>query len=109
MKTYEKKAVKPSNTTSPNAKNKEQETIHMLNFGRLNYILLIVGIVVLAIGYVLLSGGGSDDPNVFNYDMFNSRRLVVAPIVIVCGLLLEIVAIMIRPRKNIQHLDEEQK
>ena len=72
----------------------------MLNFGKLNYILLVVGIVVLAIGYLLLSGGGSDDPNVFNYDMFNSRRLVVAPIVIVIGLLLEIAAIMLRPKKT---------
>lgn len=81
-------------------KKSSSEDIHMLNFSKVNYILLVAGIVVLAIGYLLLSGGGSDDPNVFNYDMFNSRRLVVAPIVIVCGLLLEIAAIMLRPRQK---------
>lgn len=68
-------------------------------FGKQNYILMIIGIVVLAIGYILLSGGGSDDPNVFNYDLFNFRRLVLAPLVIISGFIIEIVAIMKRPRK----------
>ena len=63
-------------------------------FGTFNYILMGVGIVVLLIGYVLLSGGGSDDPNVFNSAMFDSRRMVVAPIMIVLGFVIEIVAIM---------------
>ena len=99
-KTNEKKIQPASRQSSGSANVQRQDTIHMLNFGKLNYILLVVGIVVLAIGYLLLSGGGSDDPNVFNYDMFNSRRLVVAPIVIVIGLLLEIAAIMLRPKKT---------
>jgi hypothetical protein len=48
----------------------------------------------MAAGFLLLSGGGSKDPQVFNYAMFDFRRLVAAPIVIVAGIVLEIVAIM---------------
>ena len=55
---------------------------------------MIAGIVLLALGYIFLTGGGSDDPNVFNPDMFDARRLFVAPIFIVLGLIAEIVAIM---------------
>ncbi|MBD5391975.1 MAG: DUF3098 domain-containing protein [Bacteroidales bacterium] len=66
-------------------------------FGRKNYILMIAGIVVLGIGYLLMTGGGSDNPEVFNYDLFNTRRLVIAPLVILAGIILEIVAIMKKP------------
>ena len=48
---------------------------------------------------VLMRGGGSDDPNVFSYDLFNARRLVVAPLVILAGIIIEIVAIMKKPKK----------
>lgn len=64
-----------------------------------NVLLIIVGLVIMILGYILLSGGGSDDPNVFNYEMFNFRRLVVAPIVIVAGFVFEVYAIMKRPKK----------
>ena len=63
-------------------------------FTKMNYILMGVGIVLLALGYILLAGGGSDDPNVFNYEMFNNRRLYVSPILIILGFITEIVAIM---------------
>ena len=55
---------------------------------------LLVGLLVMVSGYILMSGGGSDDPQVFNYAMFDFRRLVVAPIVIILGIVIEIVAIM---------------
>ena len=55
---------------------------------------LVVGIIVIISGLILLSGGGSDDPNVFNYAMFDFRRLVAAPIVIICGIIIEVAAIM---------------
>ena len=55
---------------------------------------LLVGLIVMVAGYILLSGGGSDDPNVFNYAMFDFRRLVAAPIVIILGIVIEIVTIM---------------
>jgi hypothetical protein len=55
---------------------------------------LLVGLLVMVSGYILMSGGGSEDPEVFNYAMFDFRRLVVAPVVIILGIIIEIVAIM---------------
>ena len=62
--------------------------------------LMIAGLLVMAAGFILLAGGGSDDPQVFNYAMFDFRRLVAAPIVIVAGIVVEVVAIMRRPKKE---------
>lgn len=70
-----------------------------LPFGKINYILMGVGIIILALGYILLAGGGSDDPNVFNPAMFDAQRLVWAPILIVLGFVVEIVAIMYKSKK----------
>lgn len=67
-------------------------------FGTVNYILMGIGLVLLAIGYILLAGGGSNDPNVFNDAMFDTRRLVVSPIVITLGFVFEIVAIMYKKK-----------
>ncbi|MBQ3881378.1 MAG: DUF3098 domain-containing protein [Bacteroidales bacterium] len=55
---------------------------------------LIVGFLVMVAGFILMAGGGSSDPSVFNYDMFDFRRLVAAPLVIICGVVIEILAIM---------------
>lgn len=63
-------------------------------FTKTNYIIMLAGLVLLALGYILLCGGGSDDPSVFNPAMFDARRLFVAPILIILGLITEIVAIM---------------
>ncbi len=56
--------------------------------------LMIAGVLVMVAGYILMTGGGSDDPQVFNYAMFNFRRLVAAPVVIVCGLVVEVIAVL---------------
>lgn len=55
---------------------------------------LLAGLLVMIAGFVLLTGGGSSDPEVFNWSMFDFRRLVAAPIVIVAGIIIEVVAIM---------------
>ena len=55
---------------------------------------LLAGLLVMISGYILMIGGGSDDPAVFNYAMFDFQRLVAAPIVILCGIIIEIVSIM---------------
>lgn len=60
----------------------------------IGFVLLIAGLLIMVLGYVLMTGGGSDDPNVFNNAMFDARRLVVAPVTIVLGVVVEIVAIM---------------
>ena len=62
--------------------------------------LMSGGLLVMAAGFILLAGGGSDDPQVFNYAMFDFRRRVAAPIVIVAGIVVEVVAIMRRPKKE---------
>ena len=56
--------------------------------------LLLAGLLVMVAGYILMTGGGSKDPAVFNPAMFDIRRLVAAPLVILCGVIVEIVAIM---------------
>lgn len=90
--------------------NSETKKTFTSTYGLTNYILMAVGIVVLIIGYILLSGGGSDDPNVFNEAMFDKRRLVAAPITITLGLVIEVVAIMMRPKdKKANKEDEEEK
>ena len=63
---------------------------------------LLVGLLVMVSGYILMMGGRSDDPEVFNYAMFDFRRLVAAPIVIILGIVIEVVAIMgvFKDKKN---------
>lgn len=56
--------------------------------------MLLAGLMVMVSGYILMTGGGSDNPEVFNYAMFDFRRLVAAPLVIIMGIVIEIVAIM---------------
>ena len=56
--------------------------------------LLLVGLIVMISGYILMMGGGSDDPQVFNYAMFDFRRMVAAPVVIILGIVIEVVSIM---------------
>ena len=68
--------------------------------GAKNIKLMIAGLLVLAAGFLLLSGGGSKDPNIFNYAMFDFRRLVAAPIVMVAGIVVEVIAIMGRFKEN---------
>ncbi|MBQ9889437.1 MAG: DUF3098 domain-containing protein [Bacteroidales bacterium] len=64
--------------------------------------LMIYGVLLMALGYVLMMGGGSDDPNVFNYAMFDFRRLVLAPLVIIGGVVLVAVSIMRRGKNKQQ-------
>lgn len=59
--------------------------------------MLLMGLVVMVTGFVLMMGGGTVEPDNFNWAMFDFRRLVAAPLVIICGIVIEIVAIMRRP------------
>ena len=69
------------------------ESQKVMPFGKMNYILVIVGIALIALGFILMIGGGSSDPDVFNEQMFNFRRLTLAPILVLAGFVVEIVAI----------------
>ena len=61
-----------------------------------NYILLLIGFVIIVLGFVLMAGGGSDSPSEFNYEMFSWRRITLAPILVIGGFAFEIYAIMKR-------------
>lgn len=67
-------------------------------FGKENYRLLLIGLGLIVLGFLLMIGGGSKDPNVFSHDIFNFRRLTLAPILILAGYVVEIFAIMKKPR-----------
>lgn len=62
--------------------------------------LLLMGLLVMVAGFVLMIGGGTVEPDRFNWAMFDFRRLVAAPLVILCGIVIEIVAIMRRPKDS---------
>ncbi|WP_333599271.1 DUF3098 domain-containing protein [Flavobacterium sp.] len=64
-------------------KNNEQKPDFL--FEKVNYKILLIGIAVIAIGFILMSGGGSDDPKVFNEDVFSFRRIRLAPTVVLIG------------------------
>ena len=74
--------------TTENADNQK-----VMPFGKQNYIIVLVGLALIALGFVLMIGGGSTDPDVFNEKMFNFQRLTLAPILVLAGFVVEIVAI----------------
>jgi len=77
-------------------------------FGLWNYILLVGGMLVLAIGWVVLSGGGTDNPNEFNPDIFNKRRLFFAPLILTIGFAIEFVAIFLKvPQKEETSVEQQ--
>lgn len=69
---------------------------------RRSMFLLLVGLLLMVLGYILLCGGGVKDPQVFNYDMFDFRRLVAAPVAMVAGIVVIVVAIMRKGREEEQ-------
>lgn len=70
-------------------------------FGKENYILMGIGLAVIIVGYVLMSGGKSLDPNVFNEkEIYSFTRITLAPILVLLGLLIEGYAIMKKPSSN---------
>lgn len=71
-------------------------------FDKRNYTLIIIGLVLIAIGFLLLMGGGSEDPSVFNPSIFDFQRLTLAPLVILSGFILQIFAIMLKPKSDTQ-------
>jgi hypothetical protein len=65
-----------------------------------NYRLMAIGFGIIVLGFILMIGGGSDDPNVFNPDIFSFRRITLAPLVLLFGFLFEIYAIMKKPKNS---------
>lgn len=67
-----------------------------------NYKLMAIGFAIIVVGFILVAGGGSGDPEVFSTDIFNFRRLTIAPLVLLFGFVFEIYAIMKKPKSDHQ-------
>jgi hypothetical protein len=80
---------------------KENSNEKEFALGKENYKLLIIGFVIIVIGFLLMIGGGSKDPNVFNKEeMFSAQRIIIAPLVVIFGFAFEIWAIMKKPKET---------
>lgn len=97
QKAQQKEVSSNPSQTAPKKQKSEDEMV-TFSFSRQNYRLLIIGILIITLGFLLMIGGGSEDPNVFNFKMFNFQRLTLAPILIITGYIIEIFAIMKRPK-----------
>ncbi len=79
-------------------KKRDEDAEGRMPFGRRNYLWMLVGLGVVIVGFLLMSGGGSDDRAAFNEAMFSFRRITLAPIVVIAGFAIEVFAIMWRPK-----------
>ena len=81
--------------------NKETPANTQQLFGKENYLLMVVGLVVLALGFFLMAGGKSSNPNEFNAsEVYSTTRITIAPILIVLGFIIEIFAIMKKSKNS---------
>ncbi len=78
---------------------RKQDTKSNFLFGKKNYKFMLIGIVFIAVGFILMSGGGSDDPNVFDESIFSWRRIRLAPTLVLIGFALQVYAILLNPDK----------
>ena len=69
-------------------------------FGKKNYKFMLIGLGFIALGFVLMSGGGSDDPNVFDPSIFSWRRIRLAPAMVLIGFGIQVYAILLNPNKD---------
>jgi cytochrome bd-type quinol oxidase subunit 2 len=76
----------------------QEEREGRMALGRRNYLLMLIGLGLIVAGFLLMAGGGSDDPAVFNEQMFSFRRVTLAPVVVVVGFVFEVWAIMSKKR-----------
>ena len=67
-------------------------------FGKKNYLIMLVGLAFIGIGFILMAGGGSDDPQVFNEAIYNFQRIRLAPTLVLIGFAIEIYAIMAKSK-----------
>jgi hypothetical protein len=96
-----KREIPKRNTTTATKKDSVQVVDHSPLFDKMNYLLMIGGAVVIALGMILMAGGKSADPNVFDpKEVYSTTRITIAPILIVLGLVIEIYAIFKKNTKS---------
>lgn len=81
------------------SKNIKEEENKTFLFGKKNYVLMLVGLAIIGLGFILMAGGGSEDPQVFNEEIYNFRRIRLAPTLVLLGLGIEIYAILAKSKK----------
>ncbi len=81
-------------------KKRKEEVKGQFVFGKENYKFMLIGIAFIAIGFILMAGGGSDDPAVFNPEIYSWRRIRLAPALILIGFGIEVYAILLNPDKK---------
>jgi Protein of unknown function (DUF3098) len=81
-------------------KKRKEESKSDFVFGRKNYKFMFIGLACIALGFILMAGGGSDDPNVFNPDIFSWRRIRLAPTLVLIGFGIQVYAILLNPEKE---------
>ncbi len=79
---------------------RKQDTKSNFLFGKKNYKFMLIGIIFIAVGFILMSGGGSDDPNVFDESIFHWRRIRLAPTLVLIGFGIQVYAILLNPDKT---------
>ena len=68
------------------------------NFGKRNYQLMVIAVITITMGYLLMSGGKSNDPNVFSDSIFSFRRITLSTIFLIVGFVIQVFAILHRPK-----------
>ncbi|GAB1858295.1 DUF3098 domain-containing protein [Flavobacteriaceae bacterium MHTCC 0001] len=81
-------------------KKRKETTKPTFVFGKKNYKFMFIGLGCIALGFILMAGGGSDDPNVFNPEIFSWRRIRLAPTLVLIGFGIQIYAILLNPDKE---------
>ena len=81
-------------------KRKQQAKTNQFVFERKNYRFMMIGLFIIALGFILMTGGGSEDPNVFNPEIYSWRRIRLAPALILIGFGLQVYAILLNPKKQ---------
>jgi len=81
-------------------KRKEAAKVHSFIFEKKNYKFMLIGLAFITLGFILMAGGGSDDPNVFNPEIYNWRRIRLAPALILIGFGFEVYAILLNPNQE---------
>jgi len=78
---------------------KTNQTKEGFIFEKKNYLVMLIGLCFIALGFLLMSGVGSDDPNVFNPEIYNFRRIRLAPTLVLIGFAIQVYAILLNPKK----------
>ncbi|MBT8324141.1 MAG: DUF3098 domain-containing protein [Winogradskyella sp.] len=81
-------------------KKRKQQSQEEFMFGKKNYKWLFIGLGFIALGFILMAGGGSDDPNVFDNSIFSWRRIRLAPTLVLIGFGIQVYAILLNPNKD---------